>query len=316
MTRTTIGLALLLGALSACSPGKAPPLGSAHAAAKLTERVFVIHGPNELPSKQNQGFMNNPGFVLTSKGVVVVDPGSSVQVGEMVLEKIRAVTKQPVIAVFNTHIHGDHWLGNQAIKAAYPNAVIYAHPNMIAKTAGAGADWLALFERLTEGATKGTRAVAPDMHIDHDETLALGDVHFRILHQGKAHTDGDIMIEVVEEKLMFLGDVVLHGRIGRMDDGHFLGNVAAIDLALKNGVAHFVPGHGQSGGAEVARAYRDYLAALHAEVKKLYATGLPDYDMKPKVVDALVPYKTWKEFDAEVGKHISLAYLQIEEEAF
>jgi len=57
--------------------------------------------------------------VLTAKGVVVVDPGSSVQVGEMLLKKIATVTKDPVIAVFNTHIHGDHWLGNDRHRRAH-----------------------------------------------------------------------------------------------------------------------------------------------------------------------------------------------------
>ncbi|MEK7304327.1 MAG: MBL fold metallo-hydrolase, partial [Pseudomonadota bacterium] len=121
--------------LSACDR-KAPAIQADFPLTKLTERVYVIHGPNEIPNKANQGFMNNPGFVLTRKGVVVIDPGSSVQVGDMLLKKIASVTKDPIIAVFNTHIHGDHWLGNDAIHRAYPKAVIYAHPKMMEKTQG------------------------------------------------------------------------------------------------------------------------------------------------------------------------------------
>ena len=48
-------------------------------------------------------------------GVILVDPGSTYQVGKQVLAEIKKVTTKPVVAVFNTHIHGDHWLGNQAI---------------------------------------------------------------------------------------------------------------------------------------------------------------------------------------------------------
>src|SRR3989338_4409108 len=147
--RRALLVALTLAVLaSGCSRSKAPPIAGDHKLAKLTERVYVLHGPNELPNKANQGFMNNPGFVLTKKGVVVIDPGSSVQVGELVLKKIVEVTKDPVIAVFNTHIHGDHWLGNQAIKAAYPKAVIYAHYKMKAKTATDGTGWITLFENM------------------------------------------------------------------------------------------------------------------------------------------------------------------------
>jgi glyoxylase-like metal-dependent hydrolase (beta-lactamase superfamily II) len=254
--------------------------------------------------------------VLTSKGVVVVDPGSSVQVGEMLLARIAQVTQDPVIAVFNTHIHGDHWLGNQAVKAAFPKAVIYAHANMKTKTGVEGENWVRLLNNLTDGAVKGTQPVAPDVNIDNDETLKLGDTRFRIYHTGKAHTDGDIMIEVIDEKVLFLGDNVINGRLGRMDDGHFLGNLAAIDMALKTGAQHFVPGHGQSNGREVIKGYQGYLKTLHATVKKFYDQGLADFEMKPQVAAALALYKTWTEFDNELGRHISLAYQQIQADAF
>nr|WP_231892881.1 MBL fold metallo-hydrolase [endosymbiont of unidentified scaly snail isolate Monju] len=75
--------------------------------------------------------MNNPSFLVTEQGVVVVDPGGTLQAGRMLVGKIRATTDKPVLAVFNTHVHGDHWLGNQAIVEAWPQAVIYAHPKMI-----------------------------------------------------------------------------------------------------------------------------------------------------------------------------------------
>ena len=65
--RLTATLALVPLALLACSPAKAPPIATDYPLAKITERVYVLHGPNEMPNKQNQGFMNNPGFVLTKK---------------------------------------------------------------------------------------------------------------------------------------------------------------------------------------------------------------------------------------------------------
>ncbi|MBI5613200.1 MAG: MBL fold metallo-hydrolase [Gammaproteobacteria bacterium] len=309
-------LILAVLTVAACSRSKGPPLAGDYPLTRLTEHVYVIHGPNDLPTKQNQGFMNNPGFVLTAKGVVVIDPGSSVQIGEMVLKKITGVTKDPVIAVFNTHIHGDHWLGNDAIRAAYPKAVIYAHPAMRAKAAAEGENWLKLLSTLTDDATKGTRAVAPNMDINNDETLALGGKHFRIVHTGVAHTDGDIMIEVVEDRVLFAGDNIVAERTARMDDGHFKGNIAAVEAALKVNAKVIVPGHGLSGGREVADAYLGYLKTFHATVKKYLDQGMSDFDMKDKVIADLKPYQKWVLFDAEMGKLISLAYLQIEAEAF
>ena len=100
-------------------------------AEQVSNHVWVIHGPLELPNEKNEGFMNNPAFIVTDGGVVVVDPGSSVHTGNMLLREIRKVTDKPVIAVFDTHVHGDHWLGNDAIKRAFPEADIYAHDKTI-----------------------------------------------------------------------------------------------------------------------------------------------------------------------------------------
>ena len=151
--------------------------------------------------------MNNPAFVVTGAGVVVIDPGSSVQVGEMVLTHVRKVTGQPVVAVFDTHVHGDHWLGNQAIAEAFPDARIYAHPRMRERVEqGAGEQWLEVMMNMTEGATAGTRVVNANTPVDEGTEIRIGDVTFRILHDGKAHTDNDIMILLPERSVIFLGD--------------------------------------------------------------------------------------------------------------
>ncbi len=307
---------LLAVACSRDSQGPAPAIKADYPVVKVTEHVYVIEGPAAFPNKENQGFMNNPGFVLTSRGAVIVDPGSSVQIGEMVLAKLRSVSDAPVIAVFNTHIHGDHWLGNQAILAAYPKAIIYAHPKMRAKTEVEGARWVQNLMEMTGGAVKGTQPVPPNADIDDGETLALGDKHFRIYHNGIAHTDGDIMIEVVEDKVLFAGDNLFNGRAPRLDDGHYVGNVGALDIALKSKAERFVPGHGKVGGREIVETYKTFLDTLYASVKKHYEEGMSDFDMKPQVAKALAPYAAWAGFDDSLGKLVSLAYLEVEAESF
>jgi glyoxylase-like metal-dependent hydrolase (beta-lactamase superfamily II) len=314
--RPCLPFLLAAALLAACGESQAPALSAEYPAKRIGERVYVIHGPNELPNKANQGFMNNPGFVITSKGVVVVDPGSSVQVGEMVLRAVAAVTREPVIAVFNTHIHGDHWLGNQAIKAAYPQAVIYAHPKMKARAPVEGPAWVERLERLTGGATRGTRAVVPDTVLDNDETLRLGDRRFRIYHHGHAHTDGDLMIEVIEDKVMFTGDNVMAERVGRMDDGHFAGSIAAIDMALASGAEHFVPGHGPSNGRATLRAYQDYLKTVYAGVKKYHDLDPTDPEIKARILPSLERFRGWREFDSEVGRHVGQIVQEIEAASF
>lgn len=311
-------LAMVLAILApvSCSKTEGPAIARDFPLTRISDRVYVIHGPNEDPGKDNQGFINNPGFVLTNKGVVVVDPGSSVQVGRMLLAKIAGVTPLPVIAVFNTHIHGDHWLGNQAIRDAYPNVVIYAHPTMMAQAPSEGEVWLKRMLTLTANATRGTHLAIPNMGLAHGDKLRLGDVHFRLYHAALAHTDGDLIIEVVEDKVMFLGDIVVTERAGRQDDATFKGNLAAIQMVLQSDAVRFVPGHGKSGGREVPENYQAFLKDLYGAVKKYYALGLSDFDMKDKVRADLARYNKWALFDTGLGKLISLAYLQIETDSF
>ncbi len=284
---------------------------------RITDSIYVIHGPMDLPNADNQGFMNNPGIVLTSAGAVIIDPGASVQSGEMVLRATSRLTKLPVVAVFNTHVHGDHWLGNQAIRAAYPKVPIYGHPIMIELiTKGEDKLWVTLMEQMTQGKTLGTEAVAPDRPVINDDIIQLGDHSFRIHHYGPAHTSSDIMIEVMQEHAVFLGDNVLNGRIPRIDGGSIPGNATTCSEILKTGAKHYVPGHGRSGGEAVVRAMQTYFDTLYSSVKTHYDEGLSDFEMKDSISEKLSAYSGWEEFAVQLGKHISIAYLQIESEQF
>jgi len=284
---------------------------------KVAENTWVIHGPLEMPNVSNQGFMNNPGIVLTSKGVVIVDPGSSVQTGEMVLRMLKKVSDQPVIAVFNTHIHGDHWLGNQAIRAAYPDAPIYGHTEMLAMVAaGSGNTWVELMDKLTEGATKGTRVVGPSHAVKHGDTFKVGNKTFRIHHYGQAHTRTDIMIEVEEDGVVFLGDNVTAERIPRMTDGNFTGNISAVDKISEVDASTWVPGHGPTGDATILKAYRDYLQAVYSSAEKAFNDDLDSSDVKAISLKATTQYKDWSGYDDELGPQGAQAYMEVEAAEF
>lgn len=303
--------------VSADAAKKGPPLAAKYTADRITDAVYVIHGPVADPGVENQGFMNNPAFVLTDAGVVVIDPGSSVQSGEMVIEKIREVTDQPVVATFSSHIHGDHWLGNQAIREVWPDAKLYGHPNLISLVdAGEGQAWVDLMLRLTEGATSGTSVVAADIAVNDGDSISIGGKTFAIHHTGKAHTTSDIVVHVVEEDVLFLGDNAMNRRLGRIDDGSFKGLIAVLKKAIDINGKHYVPGHGPSGGKEVAEQFLLLVSTIYETVQKEYENDLADFEMKPVIVSKLDQWKDWQGFEHGIGKFISLAYIEVEEDAF
>jgi glyoxylase-like metal-dependent hydrolase (beta-lactamase superfamily II) len=310
-----LGLALALALPALAERGPAVP---DYPAEEVAASVYVIHGPTEYPNPQNQGFMNNPAFLVTGEGVIVVDPGSSVQTGEMVLRQIRKVTDKPLIAILNTHVHGDHWLGNQAMLAEAPQVPIYGHPKMLALIEqGAGESWVQLMLSATEGATAGTVAMGPTRALEGGETLSIGGVTFRTHYYGTVHSSSDLMFEIPELGVLFLGDNACNGRIVRMDDGSFQGSIAALD-GVKEAVEAkvLIPGHGRTGGWEVVEDYRAYLAGLYEGVAALFEEGVSDFEMKPTIEEQLARFKDWPGFEDELGKHISLAYLEVEAQAF
>ncbi len=89
-----------------------------HPLRQVSKHVWMIFSPDGFPTPENQGMMCNISFVDTPKGIVVIDSGASVQIGEMAIRQLNKTLKKPVVAIVNTHYHGDHWLGNDAFATA------------------------------------------------------------------------------------------------------------------------------------------------------------------------------------------------------
>jgi glyoxylase-like metal-dependent hydrolase (beta-lactamase superfamily II) len=284
---------------------------------RISDKVRVIYGPLDLPNAENHGFRNNVVLVITSAGTAVCDPGGSAWAGEMVARAVAGEVGE-IVAVFDSHAHGEHWLGNEGIKRHYPNAVIYGHPIMKARIEGSdGVNWLETINRVTEGTADGRVVVPPDHSVEDGEIITIGDTRFRVRYVGRAHTDNDIMIEVIGEGLLFTGDVVRNGLLGIMEeDSSFAGNITAIEQIIGDDYRYYIPGHGRAGGKEMLERYAAYLRTLRQTVAELYDEGLADYEMKPAAKEAVHDYADWAGFEMRVGPHVSRAYLEIEAEAF
>lgn len=284
----------------------------------ITKNVYVMHGPLEEPNVVNQGFMNNPAIIVSSNGVIMIDPGSTLGVGEQVLVEMAKITDKPVLAVFNTHIHGDHWLANDAVSRKFPQAKIYAHENMKEQAAEQGLFWIDLMSQLTEGLSAETKVVMPQQGLEQGAEIDIDGQAFRIYSEVPGHTDTDIMIEHVNSKTVFLGDNGVRDRVGRFDDSSGItGNIEALESMLKLDARHFVPGHGKSGSAsEAVEPYLLYLKTLHEAVSTGFEEELQGYEIKQKNLEKFQPWQSWRGFEAYFGKHIDKMYLEIEEQAW
>jgi glyoxylase-like metal-dependent hydrolase (beta-lactamase superfamily II) len=296
---------------------KAGPIKTTYSVDQVSSSAYVIHGPLASPTPENQGFMNNPAFVVGDSGIIVIDSGSTVQVGDMVLKLIKTVSDLPVVATFSTHIHGDHWLGNQAIAEAYPEATHYAHPNMIEQAnAGEGQSWVDQMLTLSEGASAGTAYFPPNATTDEGAELTIAGKTFLIFHDPVAHTNTDISILLQDDSVLFLGDTVMNNRMGRVDDGNFKGLMAFLDRMLLLDAQVYVPGHGATGSKQVVKNFQGLMGAIYSTVEEQYENGLADFEIKPMVQERITDPAAWTDLDESLGKLVSLAYLEVEEDAF
>lgn len=284
---------------------------------KIGPHTFVIeHGPHDEDKKVSHGFHNNPGFVITNTGVVVIDTGSSYEIGKMILRKISSVTSKPITHIFTTHFHGDHWLANQALVEDYPDVRTIAHPELIALLKG-GEDefWLDTFAKRLGDDFAGTKAVIPNTPAENRQ-YKIGGISFQVTLFEKAHTATDLMVNVVEEGVLFTGDIVNNEHFSFMGHGNFKGAYEATQKALAMNANHIVVGHGRSGKINLVKEFAEIYQKLRSVVGQYYEQGMMDYEMKPKVVAEFDKYKNWSGFDIRIGPYISQVIAELENESF
>ena len=63
---------------------KEPPVEDIPAK-QISKHVWLIYSPDGFPTPENLGMMANVTIVVTSKGVVILDTGASLQIGEMAI---------------------------------------------------------------------------------------------------------------------------------------------------------------------------------------------------------------------------------------
>ena len=253
-------------------------------AQQVSPRGWFIQGDSGMASAANRGHSSNAGFVVTGEGVVVVDALGTPPLGEAMLRAIRKVTDQPIRRVIVTHYHADHVYGLQPLKAA--GAEIWAHRDGDAYFTSGQVDQRLEQRRrvLHPWVDERTRVLKPDLWLEGDTDFRMGGVTFRVVHAGGAHSPEDVMVYVVEERLLFAGDLLFAGRVPFVGNADSKGWLQAMDkmIALKPAVV--VPGHGPA-SRDVERDLaltRDYLGYLRETMGKAVADLEPFDDAYAK----------------------------------
>lgn len=268
-----VALLLLALAVPVLAQASAAPDAIALTPQRVSEHGWFFQGEPGMASAANRGFMSNAGFVVTREGVVVFDALGTPVLGAAMVAAIRKVTSQPIRRVIVSHYHADHVYGLQPLKAA--GAEVWAHRKAETYfTSGQAEERLEQRRRdLYPWVDEKTRVVKPDLWIEGDTDFKLGGLTFRILYAHGAHSPEDVMLYVVEDRLLFAGDLLFAGRVPFVGNADSKGWLVAMDAMIAVKPAIVVPGHGPA-SRDVERDLvltRDYLAYLRETMGRAVA---------------------------------------------
>ena len=264
-----------LGVASAAGIAQAPP-AAPFVTHQLKPNVYWVEGGG-----------GNSTVIVGEKGVIVVDAKVSKAGGAELLADIAKITPKPVTTVILTHSDGDHING----LAAFPAGIkIIAQEND---------------KKEQEAAIAAGGPGAPDpanlpnqVVTKTKETVTIDGVKLEFYHWAPAHTSGDLVVYLPEEKIVATGDIIAtnnsYPRIHDEKHGSTEGwittakGIAALDSDT------YIPGHGNIvTKADIQKRIADAIARRN-QVKSLKEQGKSLDEIKAAVGDNdKLTYKSW-----------------------
>lgn len=241
----------------------------------------------------------NIGVILGSEAALVVDSGMGPKNGQKVLDAARKIAGGRRLILTLTHFHPEHGFGAQAFKGKADIVYNMAQRDELKRK---GEGYIGMFKGFgpaVAAALEGTEIVMPDRTYDgakHEVDLGGRTVELRTW--GAAHSGGDQVVWLPNEKIVFVGDLAEErifpifpwfppndADLDATNWASVLGEIASWNPKI------VVPGHGNPGGPELLSVVREYLIDVGRRVAVEKKAGKP--------VDAIV---------ANVGPRVKAAH--------
>jgi len=282
---------------------------------KVAPHSYAWIGPLPGPSAENQGYRMNLGFVVGTKGIVVIDTGYTEAMATEMLAHIRNISKAPIIAAVNTNSQPHRFFGNSVFKKA--GAKIISTEKEKQRMQNSAAQYRSTIERilkLKEGSIP--QPAFPDTVIAKPMNINLGDISIRIESHGASHTPDSLVVYIAKDKLVYSGDILYGERMPTvLPDSHVKQWIATFKKLRSYGKVTFVPGHGQPGPLkDFEFSTLNYMQLLHNHMTKSLDEDLEAQDAINTLNQSA--YSKLVLFDQVAGRNASRAYLEAEKAAF
>ena len=218
----------------------------------------------------------NSGVIIGDDSVMIIEAQATPRLANKVIECVRSVTDKPISHVVLTHYHAVRVLGASAFNA---DQIIMSDMARAMVVERGQEDWDSEFQRfprLFEGHESIPGLTLPTTTFDGSMSVYLGNRRVDLMHLGRAHTAGDIVINVPDQNVMFTGDIVEYHSACYCGDGHFADWGDTLDNIKSFEVDAIAPGRGDAlvGQDMVNRAIestRDFVESTYRHVAKVAA---------------------------------------------
>ena len=222
------------------------------------------------------GWGANQGFVTTRDGTLVVDSGFTAQAAKGLLAEMRKRKAKNARILVNTHDHSDHVFGNSLFESS---SLIVAHANCRRRLIELGSKRIATYRRFDarlKSSLKGLTISPPVLTYQEEMEFELGGTVFRLLHpKVGAHTSGDTMVLLPEQRILFAGDVLWVGYHPNLEDANIGGWLDALEAISRMRIDLLVPGHGQVADKASIAPLASYLRDFDRGFTELVREGVP-----------------------------------------
>jgi len=225
LRKLAIGVAALLGVAAAAFIWLYQEITTLRSE-RVSDDLYVV---------QAGGINGNVAVLATAQGAVVVDTMTFRVQGARIRELAERLAGAPVQLVINTHYHLDHTHGNPGFPAG----------TQVVATQRTLDNMLALDADYWRGDNAGT---LPNDTFAKERELRIGGKTIRTLYLGRGHTNGDLVVLFVEDRVLHMGDLLFNGRYPSVDPeagGSVEAWLETLDRALALDFDRVIPGHGR-----------------------------------------------------------------------
>ena len=245
-----------------------PPLVDPGAIEEIAPGVHVIPD-GRIP------FIPNVGVVEGDRAVLIVDTAMGHRNGEAILALAEQVAGGRKVILTTTHFHPEHAFGAKPFERAVTYVMNAAQAEELAAK---GPEYVEMFSTFGPGLAElldGVELVPPDLTYEGKLRIDLGGKVVELHEVGPAHTRGDQLIHVVDDRVLFAGDLVENAFFPILPDPDAQGDKWLAVLETMSGLRPqiVVGGHGAVGGTELIDAFVEYLEWVRDRTAELEDEG-------------------------------------------